>query len=97
MRDPHAIILKPLLTEKNVIAKDRRRTLTFKVCPTANKIEIAKAVERVFGTKVEDVRVVNVLGKVKRVGRSEGKKPDWKKAYVKIRKGQKPIEYFEGL
>ena len=63
----------------------------------ANKIEIAYAVEKIFSTKVEDVRIVNVLGKNKRVGRSEGKRPDWKKAYVKLAKGAKPIEYFEGV
>lgn len=97
MSDPHSIIIKPLLTEKNLIAKDRHRTVSFRVAPHANKIEVAKAVEAIFGTKVEGVRLVNVLGKTKRVGRSEGKRPDWKKAYVKIKKGQKPIEYFEGL
>ncbi len=97
MRDPYTIIIRPLLTEKNLIAKDRTNTLAFKVDKRANKIEIAYAVEKVFSTKVEDVRVVNVLGKNKRVGRSEGKRPDWKKAYVKLAKGAKPIEYFEGV
>ena len=97
MRDPHDVIIRPLLTEKNIILKDRHRTLAFQVARHVNKIDVARAVESVFGTKVEDVRIVNVLGKVKRVGRFEGKRSDWKKAYVKIRKGQKPIEYFEGL
>jgi large subunit ribosomal protein L23 len=97
MMDPYTIILKPLLTEKNSIAKDRFRTLAFQVARKANKIEVAKAVQTIFKTKVEKVRIVNVVGKVKRVGRFEGKRADWKKAYVKIKKGQKPIEYFEGL
>ncbi len=97
MRDPYTIIIRPLLTEKNLIAKDRSNTLAFQVDKRANKIEIAYAVEKIFSTKVEDVRIANVLGKTKRVGRSEGKRPDWKKAYVKLAKGAKPIEYFEGV
>ncbi len=97
MRDPYTIIIRPLLTEKNIIAKDRTNTLAFRVDKRANKIEIAYAVEKIFSTKVDDVRVVNVLGKNKKVGRSEGKRPDWKKAYVKLAKGAKPIEYFEGV
>ena len=97
MRDPHVIIIRPLLTEKNLIAKERNRTLAFKVDKRANKIEVAAAVEKIFNTQVEDVRIVNVFGKTKRVGRSEGKRPDWKKAYVKLAKGAKPIEYFEGM
>lgn len=97
MRDPHNIIIRPLLTEKNMIAKERSRTLAFQVDRRANKIEVRNAVEKLFSTQVEDVRIVNVLGKNKRVGRSEGKRPDWKKAYVKLAKGAKPIEYFEGV
>ncbi len=97
MRDPHLIIIRPLLTEKNLVAKERSRTLAFQVDRRANKIEVAYAVEKIFSTTVEDVRIVNVMGKNKRVGRSEGKRPDWKKAYVKLAKGAKPIEYFEGV
>ena len=97
MRDPHVIIIRPLLTEKNMVAKERTRTLAFQVDRRANKIEVAHAVEKIFSTQVEDVRIVNVMGKNKRVGRSEGKRPDWKKAYVKLAKGAKPIEYFEGV
>jgi large subunit ribosomal protein L23 len=97
MRDPHAIIIRPLLTEKNLIAKERSKTVAFQVARSANKIEVAHAVEKIFNTTVESVRIVNVLGKNKRVGRSEGKRPDWKKAYVKLAKGAKPIEYFEGV
>lgn len=97
MRNPYTVIIRPLLTEKNLLAKERSRTVAFQVNPKANKIEVAHAVEKVFATQVEDVRIVNVRGKNKRVGRSEGKKPDWKKAYVKLAKGAKPIEYFEGV
>jgi large subunit ribosomal protein L23 len=97
MRDPHVIIIRPLLTEKNMVAKERNRTLAFKVDRRANKIEVAWAVEKIFSTQVEDVRIVNVMGKTKRMGRNEGKRPDWKKAYVKLAKGAKPIEYFEGV
>jgi len=95
--NPHNIIIKPLLTEKNMIAKERAGTVAFKVDRRANKIDVAHAVEIVFNTKVESVRVLNVHGKVKRLGRSEGKRPDWKKAYVKLAKGARPIEYFEGV
>jgi large subunit ribosomal protein L23 len=97
MRDPHVILIRPLLTEKNLIAKERQRTVAFQVDRRANKIEVAYAVEKIFGTKVAQVRMANVLGKNKRVGRSEGKRPDWKKAYVKLAPGAKPIELFEGV
>jgi large subunit ribosomal protein L23 len=97
MRDPHTILIRPLLTEKNLIAKERTRTVAFHVDRRANKVEVAHAVEKVFGTKVASVRIVNVLGKNKRVGRSEGKRPDWKKAYVKLAPGAKSIELFEGV
>jgi large subunit ribosomal protein L23 len=97
MRNPHTVIIRPLLTEKNLIAKERTKTVAFQVDRRANKLEVAYAVETIFNTQVDDVRIVNVRGKVKRVGRSEGKRPDWKKAYVKLAKGARPIEYFEGV
>ncbi|MEJ2368950.1 MAG: 50S ribosomal protein L23 [Acidobacteriota bacterium] len=97
MKDPHSILIRPLLTEKNMVAKERFNTMAFEVHPDANKIEIAKAVERVFNTQVESVRIINMMGKLKRMGRFEGRRSSWKKAYVKLRKGAKPIEYFEGV
>ncbi len=97
MKDPHTILIRPLLTEKNLVAKERTRTVAFKVDRRANKIEVAWAVEKIFNTKVAQVRIANVMGKNKRVGRSEGKRPDWKKAYVKLAAGAKPIELFEGV
>jgi large subunit ribosomal protein L23 len=63
----------------------------------ATKPEIKKAVESFFGVKVKDVRVANVHGKVKRQGRYSGRRPDWKKAYVRLAAGEKPIEFFEGM
>ena len=97
MRDPQTVLIRPLLTEKNLLAKERRHTLAFEVSVSANKIDVARAVEKTFQTKVASVRIVNTLGKIKRMGRSEGKRPDKKKAYVTLRKGQKPVEYFEGI
>jgi len=67
------------------------------VARDANKIEIKKAVEALFKVKVDSVRTMNRRGKIKRVGRSEGKRPDWKKAYVKIKKGEKNVEYFDNI
>lgn len=97
MREPSKIIIKPLLTEKNLLAKEKTNTLAFEVSIDAGKIEIAKAVESLFKTKVAEVRTINVMGKKKKLGRYEGKRPDTKKAYVRLKKGQKPVEYFEGL
>ncbi|MCI4398740.1 MAG: 50S ribosomal protein L23 [Acidobacteria bacterium] len=97
MRNPQTVLIRPLLTEKNLLAKERRNTLAFEVAVFANKIDVARAVEKTFQTKVASVRIVNTLGKIKRMGRSEGKRPDKKKAYVTLKKGQKPVEYFEGI
>ncbi len=97
MKSPQTVLIRPLLTEKNLLAKERRNTLAFEVAPSANKIDVARAVEAAFGAKVEAVRIVNALGKWKRMGRTEGRRPDRKKAYVTLKKGQKPVEYFEGM
>lgn len=97
MRSPSKIIIRPLLTEKNLLAKEKTNTLAFEVSVDAGKVEIAKAVEELFKTKVAEVRTINVMGKKKRLGRFEGKRANTKKAYVRLKKGQKPVEYFEGL
>jgi len=97
MRDAQTVLIRPLLTEKSLLAKERRNVLAFEVSPSANKIDVARAVEKTFSTKVASVRIVNALGKDKRMGRFEGKRPDRKKAYVTLRKDQKPVEYFEGI
>lgn len=97
IKDPHRIILRPIITEKSTVLKEKNREVCFEVNPKANKIEIKKAAEQLFKIKVERVRVQNIRGKMRRVGRSAGKKKDWKKAYVKLKEGEKMIEYFEAV
>ncbi len=89
------IIIAPFITEKSTDLKDREQFLCFKVHRDANKIMIKKAVEELFKTKVKWVRVMNFNGKEKRFGRYSGKRPSWKKAYIKLKKDVKMIEYFE--
>lgn len=97
MKDPHQIILKPVITEKSTALKNKNREVCFEVAPGANKTEIKKAVEQLFKVKVETVRTMNKVGKWRRVGRSQGKRKDWKKVYVKLKAGEKMIEYFEAV
>jgi len=89
------IIIAPFITEKSTDLKDSERFLCFKVHKNANKIMIKKAVEELFKTQVDCVRVMNFDGKEKRFGRFSGRRPSWKKAYVKLKKDAKMIEYFE--
>lgn len=89
----HKIIRRPLVTEKTTLLREGNQYL-FDVDPRANKIEIEKAVEKLFKVKVVDVRTLNVLGKKKRVGRLQGKKSDWKKAIVTVAPGS-TIEIFD--
>ncbi|HEU5180622.1 MAG TPA: 50S ribosomal protein L23 [Candidatus Polarisedimenticolia bacterium] len=96
-RPAYQIILAPLVTEKSTRLKDNERLLCFKVARDASKIQIRKAIEALFSVKVETVRTAQMHGKAKRVGRNLGRRPDWKKAYVKLRAGEKMIEYFEGV
>ena len=96
MTDPYEIIERPLLTEKSVAGAGIGK-YTFRVRKTANKIEIGKAVEKVFSVKVDGVNTMIVKGKKKRLGRHpEGKTADWKKAIVTLKPGYK-IEVFEGM
>ncbi len=95
MKEPQKIIRKPLITEKSTGQKDVHHQYAFEVHPDANKIEIRSAVERLFKVKVVQVRTYNVLGKVKRLGRRFGKRPDWKKAIVTLREEDR-IDFFEG-
>ena len=97
MKDPHSIIVRPVITEKSTQLKERNREVCFEVPRDANKVEIKKAVELLFKVKVETVRTQNKTGKVRRVGRSSGKTKDWKKAFVKLKEGEKMIEYFEAV
>ncbi len=91
------VLRKPLLTEKSNNMKADKNIVCFEVDRHANKIQIKEAVEKMFGVKVVAVTTANVHGKNRRAGRSFGKKPDWKKAYVKIKEGEKKIEFFEGM
>jgi len=97
MKDPYNVILRPIITEKSTLLKEKNREVCFEVDPRANKIEIKRAIEQLFKIKVENVRVQNKRGKRRRVGRNEGRKKDWKKAYVKLKEGEKMIEYFEAV
>lgn len=90
------IIIRPVITEKTMTgAVDKK--YTFEVAKSANKIEIAKAVEEIFKVKVAKVNTVNVRGKLRRQGRSQGYTPSWKKAYVTLSQDSKSIEFFEGM
>lgn len=95
MKNLHDVIRRPLITEKSTALKETQRTLGFEVHRDATKPEIKKAVETLFGVKVQDVRVANVHGKVKRQGRYAGRRPDWKKAWVVLKEGEKMIEFFD--
>jgi large subunit ribosomal protein L23 len=94
-RDPREVILRPLMTEKSMQLKDDLNTVTFRVRPDANKVEIRTAVESVFNVKVASVRTAAFEGKLKRMGRHQGRRADWKKAIVKLAPGHK-IELVEG-
>jgi large subunit ribosomal protein L23 len=95
MNNMYEIIRRPLITEKSTALKETQHSLCFEVHRDATKPEIKKAVETLFGVKVKDVRVANVHGKVKRQGRYVGRRPDWKKAYVVLKPGEKMIEFFD--
>jgi large subunit ribosomal protein L23 len=95
MRQVHDTVRQPVITEKTTIQKDVTGVYCFKVDVRANKIEIAKAVEELFGVKVAEVRTSRVHGKFRRMGRFTGRNPDWKKAWVRLAPGEKEIEYFE--
>ena len=90
------IIRRPLITEKTSILREDGKTIVFQVAPGANKIEIKRAIEQLLGAKVATIRTTIVHGKVKRQGRFAGRRPDWKKAYVTLRDGQKMPEFLEG-
>ena len=91
------IIRRPLVTEKSTILREDVNVIVFEVDPNANKIQVKSAVEELFKVKVEDVRLFNVRGKMKRMGRYEGKRRDWRKAYVRLRDGEKAPEFIEGV
>jgi large subunit ribosomal protein L23 len=90
------VIRRPLITEKTSIQREDGRTIVFHVAPHANKTEIKRAIEKLLGSKVESIRTSIAHGKVKRQGRYAGRRSDWKKAYVRLREGQKMPEFLEG-
>jgi large subunit ribosomal protein L23 len=90
----YSVIKKPHVTEKTSLGSDTSNTVALVVDKAANKIEIKQAVEDLFKVKVADVRTVTVAGKVKRAGKSYGKRSNWKKAYVTLQEGQ-TIDFFE--
>jgi len=89
------IILRPLVTEKCVAKKETDQTLAFEVAAEANKVQIKNAVEKMFKVKVAEVRTSNQTGKMRRRGRFAGYRSDWKKAYVRLKAGEKMPEYAE--
>lgn len=90
------IILAPVITEKAVAMLPAKK-YTFRVANGANKIEIAKAVEEIFGVKVEKVNTISMKGHLRRMGRNEGYTSDWKKAIVTLKADSKTIEFFDGM
>jgi large subunit ribosomal protein L23 len=95
MKDIYQVIKRPLITEKATILKERENKVAFVVDQGANKAEIKEAVERLLKVKVLKVNISTMKGKVRRIGRNVGKRPDWKKAVVTLRPGDR-IEFFEG-
>jgi large subunit ribosomal protein L23 len=90
------VIKRPLITEKTTVLREDGRTLVFEVATGATKVDIKRAVEKLLGSKVELVRTAISHGKMKRQGRFIGQRSDWKKAYVKLRAGEKMPEFLEG-
>lgn len=96
MIDSYQVLRRPLVTEKGTKQKEQSNQIAFEVDRRANKILVRNAVENIFKVKVLGVKVINVKGKERRIGRNVGKKPDWKKAIVRIAPGE-TIEFFEGV
>ena len=90
------IVKRPLVTEKTTLQKELQNKVSFEVDRRANRIEIKKAIEKIFNIRVADVRTIQVKGKVKQRGRITGKRKDWKKAIVTLMPGER-IEFFEGV
>jgi len=95
MRDPREVLIRPLMTEKSMRQKEEHNSVTFRVRPDANKLEIRAAIEAMFSVKVAEVRTANYEGKLKRMGKHQGRRSDWKKAIVTLQAGHK-IELVEG-
>ena len=93
---PYEIVKRPLITEKTSIQKEDFNQVSFEVDRRANRVEIKRAVEKVFKVRVADVRTMQIKGKVKQRGRIVGKRRDWKKAIVKLMPGER-IDFFDGV
>jgi large subunit ribosomal protein L23 len=92
---PSEVIRGPIITEKGTLVNELGNQVVFRVDPRANKVEIRQAIERLFKVKVEKVRTSRILGKTRRVGKTMGRRSDWKKAYVTLAEGSR-IDFFEG-
>ena len=90
---PYQVILAPIVTEKAEFGRVNEQVLCFKVHPKATKTDVRNAVHAIFQVEVDSVRTARYRGKVRRLGRFQGRRPDWKKAYVKLKAGEKTIEY----
>lgn len=90
------VIRRPLITEKTSTLREDGRTIVFEVAAEANKVEVRRAIEQLLGSKVDSIRTSIAHGKVKRQGRFAGRRPDWKKAYVRLRDGEKLPDFLEG-
>ena len=97
MKSAYQIIRRPVITEKGLGVKEAEATLVFEVSAKASKTEIKNAVQSIFKVKVDTVRTANFAGKERRRGKFTGYRPDWKKAYVRLKEGQKMPEYAENL
>ncbi len=97
MKSAYQILRKPVITEKGLGVKETEGTLVFEVAHRATKTEIKQAVQHVFKVKVDSVRTANFVGKERRRGKFTGFRPDWKKAYVRLKAGEKMPEYAENL
>jgi large subunit ribosomal protein L23 len=97
MKTAYQIIRRPVITEKGLGIKEHQNTLVFQVAPKATKTEIKQAVQSIFKVKVHSVRTANFPGKERRRGKFAGYRPDWKKAFVRLRSGEKMPEYAQNL
>jgi large subunit ribosomal protein L23 len=94
----NVVIRRPIVTEKSTNLREAgHNVIAFEVDSRANKIEVKRAVEDLFKVKVEQVRLFNVRGKLKRLGRYEGRRRNWRKAYIRLKEGEKAPDFFEGV
>jgi len=97
MKSAYQIIRRPVITEKGLGVKESQATLVFEVAAKATKTEVKEAVQQIFKVKVDSVRTANFPGKERRRGKFTGYRPDWKKAYVRLKSGEKMPEYAQNM